>query len=223
MDNGFLIAYSLTKLNEEQMLQGIYVITDNRYFSYSNWPDRVEDIILGGASVIQVRDKQLSDDDLFAHAAAIQEVCRFYNVLFIMNDRVSLAKKLNADGVHIGRDDQKIRMARQYLGNKFFIGASCYRNLFTAVQAQRQGADYVAFGSIFPSATKPSAPRCALATLREAKNILRLPVCAIGGINKNNIRSVFATGVEMVAISHAIFNAKNPQQAATKLIQPYIM
>ena len=205
------------------MLQGLYVLTDNRYFSYKNWPDRVEDIILGGASVIQVRDKQLSDNDLFAHAAAIQEVCRFHNALLIMNDRVLLAKKLNADGVHIGRDDQQIRMARQYLGNKFIIGASCYRNLFTAVQAQRQGADYVAFGSIFPSATKPSAPRCALTTLREAKNILRLPVCAIGGINKNNIRSVFATGVEMVAISHAIFNAKNPQQAATKLIQPYIM
>ena len=205
------------------MLHGLYVITDSQRFTHAQWPDRIENIIIGGASVIQLRDKTLNDDELFKHAAAIMEICRYYNIPLIMNDRVSLAKKIKADGIHIGKDDQGIRAARNYLGDKFVIGASCYRNLHSAIQAQRYGADYVAFGSIFPSPTKPRAPRCSLATLRKAKSTLHIPVCAIGGIQQKNIQSVMATGIELVAISHAIFNAKDPQQAATKMIQAYIM
>lgn len=205
------------------MLHGLYVLTDNQRFSHTQWPDRVENIIIGGASVIQLRDKTLNDDELFKHAAAIMEVCRYYNIPLIMNDRVSLAKKIKADGVHIGKDDQHVRAVRNYLGNKFIIGASCYRNLHTAIQAQRHGADYVAFGSIFPSSTKPNAPRCSLATLRRAKDTMHIPVCAIGGIQQKNIQSVMATGIDLVAISHAIFNAMDPHRAATKMTQAYIM
>ena len=165
----------------------------------------------------------LSDDELYNHAITIQEVCRFHNVPLIVNDRVSLAKKINADGIHIGKDDEQIRAVRNYLGKNFIIGASCYRNIYSAVMAQRYGADYVAFGSLFSSSTKPGAPRCSLAMLREAKNILQTPVCAIGGINQKNIQSVLSTGVDMIAISHAIFNANKPQLAANKLAQPFII
>lgn len=205
------------------MLQGLYILTDNQFIPHSQWPDRVEKIIIGGASVIQLRDKSLSDHELLIHAGKIQEICRYYGIPLIINDRVSLAKKVNADGVHVGKNDLSIRVARKYLGNKFIIGASCYRNLHSAVKAQNYGADYVAFGSIFPSTTKPQASRCSFATLCEAKKILQIPVCAIGGIRQNNIQSVIATGVDLVAVSHSIFNAKYPQQAATKMAQPYIM
>ena len=205
------------------MLHGLYVLTDDQIFPHSEWPDRVEKIIIGGASIIQLRDKTLHNQELLVHATKILEICKSYAVPLIINDRVSLAKKINADGVHIGKNDQTIRVARKYLGDKFIIGASCYRNLHSAVRAQNFGADYVAFGSIFPSSTKPQASRCSFATLREAKKILQIPVCAIGGIRQNNMQSVTATGVDLVAVSHAIFNARHPQQAVTKMAQTYIM
>lgn len=205
------------------MLQGLYILTDSQFIPHSQWPNRIEEIILGGANVIQLRDKLLSDDELLTYASTIAEICRYYNIPLMINDRVSLAKKVNADGVHIGKSDQPIQAARKYLGNKYIIGVSCYRNLHTAVRAQNTGADYAAFGSIFTSLTKPHASRCSLSTLRTAKKILQIPVCAIGGIQQNNIQSVIATGVDMVAIGHAIFNARHPQQAATNMARAYIM
>ena len=205
------------------MMHGLYVLTDSKTFPHSQWPDRVEKIIVGGATVIQLRDKTLSNNELLSHANNILEICRHYDVPLIINDRVSLAKKINADGVHIGKNDKTIRVARKYLGNKFIIGASCYRNLHSSIQAQNYGADYVAFGSVFPSTTKPQASRCSFATLREAKKILQIPVCAIGGIRQANFQSVLTTGVDLVAVGHSIFNASHPQQAATKMAQTYIM
>ncbi len=205
------------------MLHELYVLTDSQIFPHAQWPDRVEKIITGGANVIQLRDKTLRNHELLEHAGKILEICRYYGVPLIINDRVSLAKKINADGVHIGKNDQTVRVARKYLGNKFIIGASCYRNLYSAVRAQTYGADYVAFGSVFPTTTKPRASRCSFATLSEAKKILQIPVCAIGGIGQKNIQPVIATGVDLVAVSDSVFNARDPQQAATKLAQPYIM
>ena len=205
------------------MLRGLYTLTDNQVVPYSQWPNRVEEIIIGGANIIQLRDKKLTDEVLLDYAVTILEICRYYNIPLIINDRIELAKKINADGVHIGKNDLSLRAARKYLGNKFIIGISCYRNLYTAIQAQNFGADYVAFGSIFPSSTKPHASRCSLATLVEARKILQIPICAIGGLRYQNIQPVIATGVDLVAIGDAIFNAKHPLQATTKLSQTYIM
>ena len=201
------------------MLYGLYVLTDNSHYPHSIWPDRVEKIAAAGANMIQLRDKQYSDEELLPTACAIQEICKFYNTLFIINDRVSLAKKLQADGVHLGKDDQKIRLARTYLGNQFLIGSSCYKSIYNAVQAQQQGADYVAFGSVFPSRTKQRAPRCSLLTIRKAKNILKIAVCAIGGIKPANVKSVLNMGADMVAISHAVFNDARPELITDKFVQ----
>ena len=201
------------------MLHGLYVITDNKYYPLSTWPDRVEQIAAAGANIIQLRDKQNSDGELLPIANVIQEICKFYNTLFIVNDRISLAKQLQADGVHLGKDDQQIRAARNYLGNQFLVGASCYKSIYSAIQAQQQGADYVAFGSIFPSLTKQFAPRCSLMTIRKAKNILNIAVCAIGGIKLANVKLVLEMGADMVAISHAIFNDAQPEFSTNKFIQ----
>ena len=205
------------------MLHGLYVLTDNKVIPHSAWPQRVEEIIVGGANMIQLREKLLSDDSLLIHAQTVLEVCRFYGIPLIINDRVTLAKKINADGVHIGKNDQSIQAARQYLGNQFIIGVSCYRNLYSAIRAQTIGADYAAFGSIFSSTTKPHASRCTFATLTKAKKLLHIPVCAIGGIEAQNISMVIDSDVDMVAIGHSIFNARHPRQAAMKIAQSYII
>ena len=202
-------------------LAGLYVLTDDKVHAHQEWPARVEQVILGGASIIQLREKNVSDDELLPIAGAIQDVCMFYNALFIVNDRVHLAKRVSADGVHIGQQDTKIRHAREYLGKQYLIGASCYRNPRLAIQATKQGADYVAFGSMFSSSTKPNAPRCSLSVLRSYQ--LSLPVCAIGGINAKNAQHVVDAGADMLAVSYAVFNAKYPQQAANALAQKVII
>lgn len=205
------------------MLSGLYVLTDSTVHGYTDWPERIEQIIHGGACVIQLRDKVLSDDELIPIACAIQEVCNDHDTLLIMNDRVELARKLGFNGVHIGKHDSHLTQAREYLGNDVLIGASCYGSILQAIQAGKTGADYVAFGCMYPSKTKPDAPRCSLSTLRQAKSVCPVPVVAIGGINSNNVEQVIRSGADMVAVTHAVFNASDPQQAANTITQKYII
>ncbi|MFK7794560.1 MAG: thiamine phosphate synthase [Gammaproteobacteria bacterium] len=208
---------------QNNLLSGLYVLTDSRIHAHSQWPERVELAILGGADVIQLRDKHLSDDVLMPIALTIQQICTHYGVIFIVNDRVTLAKKIYADGVHIGQHDDSLRAARDYLGNDFLIGMSCYKDLLSALRAQKLGADYVAFGSVFPSSTKVDAPRCPLSIISKARSLLRIPVCAIGGITANNSRHVLAAGAQLIAATHSVFNAHDPMAAANKLSHQVIM
>lgn len=205
------------------LLAGLYVLTDSRLHAHSQWPERVELAILGGADVIQLRDKQLSDDELMPTAFTIQEICAHYGVTFIVNDRVTLAKKIRADGVHIGQHDHSLRAARDYLGNDFLIGVSCYKHLLSALRAQKLGADYVAFGSVFPSSTKVGAPRCPLSVISKAHSLLKIPVCAIGGITTINCHHVLKAGAQLIAATHSVFNARDPMAAANKLSHQVIM
>tara|TARA_R110002049_G_scaffold124479_1_gene279940 strand:+ start:24632 stop:25267 length:636 start_codon:yes stop_codon:yes gene_type:complete len=205
------------------LLEGLYVLTDSRFYPHDTWPERVELAILGGADVIQLRDKHLSDDALTSVAKTIQEVCADYRVTFIINDRLALARKIRADGVHIGQHDHTLREARQFLGNDFLIGVSCYKHLLTALRAQKSGADYVAFGSVFPSSTKVSAPRCPLSVISRARSLLNIPVCAIGGITSKNSRHVLRAGAQLIAATHSVFNARDPMAAANKLSHQVIM
>ena len=205
------------------MLKGLYVLTGDKLFPHQQWPERVEQIILAGANIIQLREKSLSEEKLLPLAQQLHEICKHYGALFIINDYVSLARKISADGVHIGQYDQSLRDARQYLGNQFIIGVSCYRHLYQAIKAQQLGADYVAFGSMFPSTTKANALRCPLSIITQAKRRLHVPVCAIGGISHKNVGHVLTSGADMIAISHAVFNANDPGIAANKINQQVIM
>ena len=204
-------------------LEGLYVLTDSRLHALSEWPERVELAILGGADVIQLRDKYLSDNELMSTALVIKQICADYDVTFIINDRITLAKRIQADGVHIGQHDHTLHETRQYLGNDFIIGVSCYKHLFSALRAQNSGADYVAFGSVFPSNTKPGAPRCPLSVISRARSLLNIPICAIGGITANNSRYVLKAGAKLVAATHSVFNAHDPMAAANKLSHQVIM
>jgi thiamine-phosphate pyrophosphorylase len=168
----------------------------------------------GGARALQYRDKSQDHTRRRAQAASLRDLTRRYAALLIVNDDVDLAGEVRADGVHLGRDDLDVIAARARLGPSALIGASCYADLARAQAAARAGADYVAFGSVFPSSTKPAAVRAPLSLFRQAREQLRLPLVAIGGITLANVHEVVAAGADSFAVISALFDAHDVRAAA---------
>lgn len=175
--------------------------------------------IAGGAKVVQYRDKSADTHRREAEAAALVRLCRRNGVAIIVNDDVELALGSDADGVHLGRDDAQLSAARRRLGNDRIIGVSCYNLLTRAESAQRDGADYVAFGSMFPSSTKPDASRADIATIESARRRIHLPIVAIGGITPQNGASLLDAGVDLLAVVRGVFAGDDPAVAAREYIQ----
>lgn len=194
-------------------LFGLYAITDNVLTPVSILKESVESALAGGAKLVQLRDKQSSDEDLLSVAEDLYELCDSYDALFIINDRVGLAARCGCHGVHIGREDGEFSHAREMLPDKI-IGVSCYGDLERAERMQSKGADYVAFGSMFPSPTKPEAKRVNLSFIEEAKKSLDIPVCVIGGINLDNAMSLVDMGADMVAVISGLWGAKSAKDRA---------
>jgi len=175
----------------------------------------VEQALLGGASVVQYRDKSRDPVKRFTQASELLELCNCHNAALIINDDVELAVAVNAHGVHLGGDDAPLSGARRQLGPDAIIGASCYNSLDKAVYAQQQGADYVAFGRFFPSRTKPHAVQADVDLLRHAKRRLTVPIVAIGGITEQNGAQLVSAGADMLAVVEAVF-AQDDITAATR-------
>lgn len=147
-------------------------------------------------------------------AQALARCCRDGGVIFLVNDDVALARESGADGVHLGREDMSLEAARAQLGADKLIGVSCYNELERALTAEKQGADYVAFGSFFPSRTKPQAVRATLDLLREARRQLKLPIVAIGGITPENGAELIRNGADMLAVIEGVFGQPDVCTAA---------
>lgn len=171
----------------------------------------------GGARVLQYRDKSRDHARRARLSAALAGLCRKRATLFIVNDDVELALRSGAHGVHLGRDDASIEHARRVLGADAVIGASCYDDLGRAERAAAAGADYLAFGSFFPSRVKPLAVRPSLDLLRAARSRFNLPLVAIGGITADNAREVVQAGADAIAVVTAVFDAEDPLSAAQSL------
>ncbi len=167
----------------------------------------------GGASAIQYRNKIAAPEKRLEQALALRALCETRGATLIINDDVDLARAVAADGVHLGRDDASIASARVRLGASAIIGASCYDSQQLAEAAVAAGADYVAFGSFFPSTTKPDAARAGLSLLSTAKARWKVPVVAIGGITPANAGALIDAGADAVAVISALFDA--PDVAAT--------
>jgi thiamine-phosphate pyrophosphorylase len=180
--------------------------------------DHVRLAIEGGASIIQYRNKQATPAQQLWQAQALRSLTRAYNVPLIINDAVALARAIDADGVHLGRDDADIAAARTQLPDKL-LGVSCYNDLDKAQAAQAQGADYVAFGAPFRSPSKPQAVCAPLSLFRQARQFLRIPIVAIGGITPENAPALLETGVDAVAVITALFGAADVKAAAQKFSQ----
>jgi thiamine-phosphate pyrophosphorylase len=180
---------------------------------------KVDAALRGGARVVQYRSKLIEGALRRLQAAEIARLCRTRNALFIVNDSVELAREVDADGVHLGRDDADVSMARAMLGRRKLIGVSCYNEIGRARAAASQGADYVAFGSFFPSATKPLALRAGTELLRIAVSEIALPVIAIGGINEDNAAQLIAAGADAVAVVSALFDAPDIEAQARRFVR----
>lgn len=181
----------------------------------------VEAALRGGAGLVQYRDKGDDQDRLRAEAAALRALCRAHDALFVINDDPVLARAVAADGVHLGRDDGDWAAARDYLGGAYRIGVSCYGDIARAEAAEAAGMDYVAFGSVFASPSKPQAPRVSLETLAEARRRLSLPMVAIGGIRPDNVAELAAVGVDAVAVISALFDAPDVEQTARAFVSAF--
>jgi thiamine-phosphate pyrophosphorylase len=179
----------------------------------------VEAAIAGGARMIQYRDKSSDQPLRLRLAQQLSLICSAANVPLIINDDIELAARVSAAGVHLGRDDIAIGNARRNLGDNAIIGLSCYNDFELALQAQRLGADYIAFGSFFASSTKPLAVRADNSLLERAKQELEIPVVAIGGITTDNGKILIEAGADMLAVITALFAQADVEQASRSFAQ----
>lgn len=186
------------------LLKGVYAITDEILTPKEIILEQVEKALEGGIALLQFRDKTATDDEIETLTIHLLHLCRLHNVPFVMDDRPSLAQKIGADGLHIGKDDMPLKEARSIF-TKGFIGVSCYGSVRKALEAQEEGADYVAFGSFFPSPTKPHSGIISMSVLAKAKEALAIPICAIGGINVTNIHEVAVFKPDMFSVVSAIW------------------
>ena len=192
-------------MSKQELLKGIYVLSDAVLTPNETILSQMERVLKAGVSVIQFREKYASDDDIELTCKKICALCRRYNALFIIDDRAHLAKKVDADGLHVGEDDISYEEARAIMGEDKIIGISCYGDIKRALKYEALGADYVAFGAFFPSPTKPHSKVVPLEILVEAKKVLHVPICAIGGINEANIGEVARSGIAMYSVISAVY------------------
>ena len=179
-------------------------------------PAAVEQSLRGGVTCIQLREKQLSDEELFEDAKQIQKLCKQYCAPFIVNDRVKLAMQLDADGVHVGQSDMDAHAVRKKIGPDKILGVSA-QNVDQALKAQASGADYLGVGAMFPTKSKDDACAVSLQTLSEICAAVNIPVVAIGGININNVNELAGSGIAGVALISALYAQENIENATKEM------
>ena len=182
---------------------------------------KVRQALAGGAAAVQYRNKSASAALRHEQGSALARLCRAAGAIFIVNDDLALALALDADGVHLGADDVDLAEARKCLGKDKLLGASCYDRIELAQAAAQVGADYLAFGSVFASATKPAAVRAPLAIFAAARRSLALPLVAIGGITLQNASLAFAAGADAIAVIGALFGSGDIAERASGFTRLY--
>ncbi len=203
----------------ERRLRGLYAVTPETEDT-EDLVRRAEACLAGGAALLQYRAKGIAPTLALEQARRLRDACRATGALFIVNDSVDLALATGADGVHVGREDEDVRAARERLHGAI-LGVTCYDQLERARAARAAGADYVAVGSVFPSPTKPGAVLAPLKLIAQAREASGLPVCAIGGITLQNAPKVVTAGADMLAVISAVFDAPDVRSAAAAFAALY--
>lgn len=194
-------------------MKGLYVITDEKLTPYEKMLEMVKQALEGGAKFVQLRDKNNSDEFLLEYAVKLRDLCHQYNAYFIVNDRVNLAIKSDADGVHVGEEDENIEKVMEVMKGKI-VGVSCYGSIERAKEMERLGASYVAFGSFYPSPTKPKSRIVPKEIIPQAKRELKIPVCVIGGITVDRAKELVELGADLVAVINDIWTASDIKHRA---------
>ncbi|WP_418968971.1 thiamine phosphate synthase [Alloscardovia omnicolens] len=194
----------------------LYGVTDRAWSANYSLRDRVEDALKNGMTCVQLREKNMSDDDFLDEACEIGALCKQYNVPFIINDNVDVAIACDADGIHVGQSDEAAAKVRARVGNSMILGVSA-STLEEAVKAEQDGADYVGLGAVFSTSTKADADYMSLETLSNICASVNIPTVAIGGIHAGNIDLLRQTGIDGVAVVSAIFGADDSAAATAQL------
>lgn len=204
------------KITKQHML--LYAVTDRSHLGGQSLEEAVEEILSAGATLLQLREKYLGEQEFLEQAQRLLPICRRHGVPLIINDNVRVAVQSGADGVHIGLGDMAIQKARQMLGPEKIIGASAH-SVQEALAAAEAGADYLGCGAVFGTQTKKDAGLLAHETLRAICAAVNLPVVAIGGIGEQNILQLRGTGVDGVAVISALFSQKDKAAATRRLLE----
>jgi len=197
-------------MSRKTLSKGLYVITEHDRLEFSDLLTRTEAILQAGIVALQYRNKQADSEQKLAEALQLQALCNQYATLFFINDDIDLALKLKSDGLHIGKEDANCAVARARVGDDMLIGVSCYNDLQGAEIAVSSGADYIAFGAMYPSTSKTNTTIATPATLQIAKQRYNPPVVAIGGITPENCLPILQAGADLLAVISSVYLADDP-------------
>ena len=197
----------------------IYLVTDEKACNGKDLYKCIE-AIKGGVKIVQLREKNISTKDFYEKALKVKEICKNYEVLFIINDRLDIAQAVGADGVHLGQSDMPIEKARKILKNKFLIGATA-RNAKEAKKAELLGADYIGSGAIFGTNTKDNAKKLEMEDLKKIVNSVKIPVFAIGGINISNVSLLKNIGLQGICLVSGILSEKDCKKAVELMLKNF--
>lgn len=200
--------------SEKELL--LYAVTDRHWLGEETLYDQVKKALDGGATFVQLREKNLDREVFLAEAKEIQKLCKEYGVPFVVNDEVSIAKDIDADGVHVGQSDMEAMDVRKILGPDKILGVSA-QTVEQAIIAEKHGADYLGVGAVFTTGSKDDADDVSHETLKAICEAVSIPVIAIGGITKDNVAELAGSGICGVAVISAIFGQKDIQKATEEL------
>lgn len=202
------------KLDKKDLL--LYAVTDRSWLGDSSLYEQVESALKGGATFVQLREKNLEEELFLKEAEEIKELCQKYKVPFVINDNVDIAIKMDADGVHVGQSDMEAKDVRAKLGENKIIGVSA-QTVEQALLAEKQGADYLGVGAVFKTGSKYDAEDVSHDTLKKICEAVNIPVIAIGGISRENVALLSGSGICGIAVISAIFGQEDIEAAAGEL------
>ncbi|AVP54286.1 thiamine-phosphate synthase [Clostridium tetani] len=194
----------------------LYLVTDRDILKGRDLKKVLEEAILGGTTLVQLREKNVSSKEFYEIAKDIKVITDKYNIPLIINDRVDIALAVNAEGIHIGQKDLPANIVRKIIGEDKILGVSA-NTIEDALKAQRDGADYLGVGAIFPTNSKKDAESTSIETLKEIKNAVNIPIVAIGGINENNVQKLKETNIDGIAVISTILEKEDVKKACEEL------
>ncbi len=194
----------------------LYFITDSTNFNEENFLETVEKACKGGATIIQLREKDRTTREYISLAEKVHKITQKYDIPLIIDDRVDVALAVNAEGVHVGQSDMPVDIARKLLGDEKIIGATT-KTVSQALEAYSKGADYLGVGAIYPTTTKVKTVITSVETLSEIVKAVPINVNAIGGLNENNLEILKNTGIDGICVVSAIMKSENPEMTAKNL------
>lgn len=194
----------------------LYLVTDRNILKNRDLKDEVENAIKGGVTLVQLREKECGGKDFLKYAVEVKEITDKYNIPLIINDRVDIALAIDAAGVHVGQNDIPAKVVRELIGKNKILGISA-SNLEEAKKAVEDGADYLGVGAIYSTSTKKDAKNVKLNMLKEIRDNIKIPIVAIGGIDKNNAKEVIECNIDGIAVVSAILSENNIELAAKNL------